>query len=417
MAVYALVDCNNFFVSCERVFDPKLEGKPVVVLSNNDGCVIARSNEAKSLGIPMGAPFFKVRTLCLTAKVRVFSANYALYGDMSGRVMTLLARSSPDMQVYSVDEAFLELTGMDTSSLSYWTESLRERVRQCTGIPVSIGIAPTKLLAKVANAIAKKGAGVCSFMDAKMRNEALNAWPLEDLWGIGERSAQRLRFLGMRWAGELRDADTLWVRQCLGVVGERWVRELRGESCDELGDTQGSQQIQATRSFGKTVYALEDLQEAIACHIERAAQKLREQGSLARSLGIYIRNAPWGDPHTLYQGQLLGDLPWPTADSSMMIREAHAMLQKIYKEGVGYKKCGIWLMNLVDADCYQKDFWMPEDTAQSCKRLELMDSLNARYGKNTLFLAAMGTERRWAGRKALSSPHYTTDWNQLATVR
>lgn len=422
--IFALVDCNNFYASCERVFNPALERRPIVVLSNNDGCVIARSNEAKALGISMGVPFFKVRRIVERHDVAVFSSNYALYGDMSRRVMAVLAGLVPRLEVYSIDEAFLDLPGLGAKELSELGRHIRRTVRQWTGIPVSVGIAPSKTLAKAANALAKRDLlrqGVCDLCDPQGREAALAHLAVEEIWGIGARSGERLRALGIATARQLRDSDPAAMRRHFGLVMERIIWELRGVSCLALTDIRPPrQQIITSRSFGVRVTSYRDLAEAISHFVSRAAEKLRSQGDNAQALQVFVRTSPFNPGESFYQNAATLLLPIPTQDTSVLIRHALQALKQIYRRGYRYQKAGIMLLDLVPASEAQSSLFAAAGEREAAKSHALMhtlDEINRRMGSGTLRFAAEGTRQRWRGAAARCSPAYTTRWEDLPLVR
>ncbi|MEK8088764.1 Y-family DNA polymerase [Thermithiobacillus plumbiphilus] len=414
-ASLALVDCNNFYASCERLFRPDLLHRAIVVLSNNDGCVVARSAEAKMLGIPMGVPLHQVQHLIRQHGVVLFSSNYALYGDISRRVMTVLSTLAPDLEVYSIDEAFLDLSGI--RDIEPHAHMIRATVRQWTGIPVSIGIAPTKTLSKVANRLAKKDPalkGVMDLRDSRLQEQLLRDFPVGDVWGIGRRLAEKLDVLGIGTALQLRDADTSLLRARFGVVMERLVRELRGEKCLDLESQPApKQQIIASRSFGQPVTGLHEVQEAVSHHVARAAARLRSQYSIAQTLQIQLYPLPFG----ALARQASIQLSQATADTSEMIRVARQVVAGLYQPGQRYRKAGVMLLDLAPPGVRQASlFSAPEDP----KRQQLMhtlDGINAQFGRAMLRFAAEGIEQPWAMRAGKRSPRYTTCWGELARVR
>ena len=321
MAVFALVDCNNFYASCERVFQPALENKPVCILSNNDGCIIARSNEAKALGIKMGDPWHKRKAFCQEHGVAVFSSNYTLYGDMSRRVMLCLQKFTPDVEVYSIDEAFLQLDGFEYLNLEEYGTTIRRTVYGCTRIPVCIGIGPTKTLAKVANHLAKArqkqgiGSGVLDLCDRNVRNVVLPVIAVEDIWGVGRRWGKRLQAMGIHTAAQLRDAEPKAMRQVFSVVMERMVHELRGTSCLGLEDIQAKKNIMSSRSFGRMVTDKGELLEAVSSYAARAAEKLRRQGSRANGLYVFLQTNRYRPRHPQYQNSATCSFVLPTSDT------------------------------------------------------------------------------------------------------
>lgn len=412
----ALVDCNNFYASCERVFQPELRGKAVVVLSNNDGCVIARSNEAKALGIAMGAPWHLNKRQFAKDGVIVRSSNYALYGDLSRRVMSILRAFAPQLEVYSIDEAFLDLDGMGTRALD-GLAALRTQVLQWTGIPISIGVAPTKTLAKVANRIAKKGNGLHVLSSPGDWDKALSGMPLTDLWGISTRLEKRLQALGIRHAGELARADKQVIRKHLGVVVERLALELNGIRCHGL-ETAGSarKSISCTRSFGKAVTKPTDLASAVSSFTERAAEKLRSQHLAAPALLVFIHTNTFRLSEPQYSASQVVTLPVATSDTSKLIQAALRGLRSLWRPNYAYKKAGVVLVDLIPADHVQGDLFGAPDSAKSIRAMRVLDNLNARHGRGTIALASSGLAKPWGLRSAQRSAPFTTQWSGLLRV-
>ncbi|CEJ87924.1 DNA polymerase V, subunit C [Hyphomicrobium sp. GJ21] len=413
----ALVDCNNFYASCERLFQPKLQKVALVVLSNNDGCVIARSNEAKALGVQMGEPWH----LCKSKKgVIARSSNYTLYGDLSARVMTVLKTFTPNLEVYSIDEAFLSFEGFEKRLISHAT-AMRKEVVQWTGIPVSVGIAPTKTLAKVANRTAKKNAkwdGVCSLMTGEDQTEALKALDLTDLWGIAGRLDRRLRALGIETPLALRDAESEFVRKHFGVVVERMVLELRGIPCHHLVEVNpANKQIIASRSFGREVTTLTELEEAVGSFTERAAAKLRRQHLNANRLGVFVTTNVFKPNDPQYNNAFSINLPIATADTARLLRAAMWLTHKLWRDGYRYKKAGVELSDLTETSSLQADLWTAPDSTKSKTLMRTIDRLNLDHGRGTVSFAMSGTKQRWGLRAEKKSRHYTTDWEQLLEVR
>ena len=397
--VFALVDCNNFYASCEKLFAPELAGIPVVVLSNNDGCVVARSAEAKALGLPMGQPWFKVRDLARRHGIVAFSSNYALYADMSNRVVETLAQFSPDIEVYSIDESFLGLDGFAAAPLAKYGRTIRERIRQWLGLTVCVGIAPSKTLAKLANHCVKKDLagsdGVCDFaaMPAADLDALLARIDVGETWGVGRRLTPRLHAMGIRTVKALRDADPSLLRRRFSVVLERTARELRGISCLALEDVASDRrQILCSRSFGQRIYALQDLQEAVTSHVCRAAEKLRGQESLAGMVTVSIRTSPFnpGEPH--YQKVLTATLPEATADSRTLTGVALGLLGQSYRAGYAYRKAGVMLSDIRPRQLPQPTlFSAMDDDDEACRLMQTLDRINSRWGRGTLRLASEGT--------------------------
>ncbi len=328
---FALIDCNNFYASCERVFKPDLQKLPIVILSNNDGCVIARSNEAKELGIPMAAPIYKYKEICEQNNVQILSSNYALYGDLSSRIMTILKECIPEVEVYSIDEAFLKIEEGDYKDTVNHMHSIRNIIKKGVGIPTSIGIGPTKTLAKIANHMAKKGDGVYDLRDSMVRSAVLNKFKVADIWGIGRKLSVYLNDMGIITAADLRDYDISAIRRKFTVVGERIVRELKGEVCYDIAEDQPKKSIVCSRSFGKPVTELDELAEAVASYTVNAAEKLRRQGSKIHKLGVSVRTNYFNKNEKQYNNFEVFDFIEATNDSRELIRRGKEILTKIYK--------------------------------------------------------------------------------------
>jgi len=418
MKVFALVDCNNFYASCERVFDPSLKNRPIVVLSNNDGCIVARSNEARALGIPMGVPFFESKAVIKKYNVAVFSSNYQLYGDMSQRVMDSLRRFAPDMEVYSIDEAFLRLDHLQPRNLTDYCTTMRAKVMQWTGIPVSIGIGPSKVLAKVANQVAKKQTddGVFDIRSQQAQDEILKTLDVEKLWGIAGRWAERLGRIGIEKASELRDASPTIIRKQLSVVGERILRELKGQSCIDLEDIQPRKNIMSSKSFGTLLTQKEPLEEALANYAARACEKLRQQNSRAQAVYVFVQTNGFREMDKQYNNALTWSLTVPTSDTRLIIEAAKFCLSRIYKQGYRYKKTGIMLLDLIPATLEQKHLFVDFDHRPGDHLMALVDRINKDHGPDTLFFGAQGVAREWKMRCGSRSPRYTTQWDELLRV-
>lgn len=416
--MYALVDCNSFYVSCERVFEPALNARPVVVLSNNDGCVVARSPEAKALGIPMGVAFFKIRNLVRRRRVEVRSSNYTLYGNMSQRVMETMRQFAPDVEVYSIDEAFLDLAGLEKRNLLDYGRLIRRTVLQWTGIPVSIGIAATKTLAKAANHIAKRSAetgGVVELFDPTGQSEALARIDVEDVWGVGQRLARMLRRHGIRTALDLRDTDEHWARRRMTVVGQRTVLELRGIPCIDL-ETQppAGKTIIRSRSFGRAVVDPAEMNEAVAFFASRAAEKLRSQKLLANMLGVFITTSLF--VKRKYSNGATLSLNAPTDDTSKLIRLAVGGLDRVFREGFEYKKAGVMLSGLIPRRQHQWLLFGQAERLRSERLMAAMDAVNQDMGADVLRYAAAGLRQGWQMKQSHRSSRYTTRWDELLTV-
>lgn len=426
MSVFALVDCNNFYASCEKLFNPTLKDRPVVVLSNNDGCVVARSAEVKALGIPMGVPWFKIRDEAKRHGIVAFSSNYELYADLSNRVVEVLSMFSPNIEVYSIDESFLELSGFGRLGYQAYGAEIRQRVADWLGLAVCVGIGPTKTLSKLANHAAKKSLagkdGVCDFLSMKPGDLArlMATISVGEVWGIGRKISAHLEAMGITTVLQLRDADAETIRARFSVVVERTVRELRGISCIELEEVvPDKQQIMCSRSFGTLVYERGELEEAVASYIGRAAEKLRAQDALAGALQVYIRTNPFKPEAPQYQKGLTVPLPEATADTRLLVAWALRILKRIYRPGYSYHKAGVMLLDIRSKGNQQFSLFAPSGVAnsRSGKLMEALDGINQRYGRGTLRLAAEGVEKAWQMRRGNLSPRYTTCWEDIASVQ
>lgn len=425
---YALVDGNNFYVSCERVFNPALEGRPVIVLSNNDGCAVARSDEAKALGIRMGVPFFQVRDLLREHGGIALSSNYTLYADMSRRMMSVIAAYSPEQEVYSIDESFLRFKGFRHWDLSAHAVRMRDQVRQWTGIPVGVGIGPTKTLAKLANRLAKRHpdfrpCGVCNLQDLPPWQQLryFAEVDIEDVWGIGPRWAAKLREHGIGTALDLKLADPETLRQQFSLAMERTVRELNGLSCIPLEEASPpKQQIVSSRSFGQLVTLRQDLLEAVASYAATAGAKLRGEGQSAGGLQVFLQTNPFIPGEPQYHPATLIRFHAPTHDTARLIQAARAGLQKIYKPAFRYKKAGVMLVDLRPAGIRQGELFQPEAETQNVRRdrlLSVMDAINSEMGRGTLRFSAEGMRQPWKMRREKVSADYLSDWAGLAVAR
>jgi len=420
--IFALVDCNSFYASCEKVFAPALAERPVVVLSNNDGCVIARSAEAKAVGIPMGKPAYQCRELFQRHGVAVFSSNYALYGDLSARVMKTLARFTPSLEVYSIDEAFLDLTGLPQEASSYGRH-IRETVACWIGLPVSIGIGPTKTLAKVANRAAKKDPaleGVLDFSACPDPDGLLERFPVEDVWGIGRRYAAMLARHGVVNARQFRDLPRDWVKRKMTVGGLHTLLELRGTPCLDLEDVASARKsVVASRSFGQAVTTIEDMREALASHASRAAQRLRAERLVASGVTVWVQTNTFiaGEPQ--YTNSAFGALPVATSNTSAIVRTAFKVLGGIFRPGFRYKKVGVMLSGLERIGNHQLSLLASpqEKDARAERLMGTLDAINCRFGRDVLRLAACGTEQPWQMKRAAKSPSYTTSWAELPVAK
>lgn len=418
-ALFALLDCNNFYVSCERVFNPGLEGQPVVVLSNNDGCIIARSNEAKALGIRMGEPYFRARLLLKQHRVRVFSSNYALYGDMSQRVMEVLGRLEPEVEVYSIDEAFVRLPQGSVEGLLANGRHIRTTVKKQTGIPVSIGFGPSKTLAKLANRMAKQHpehGGVFAIMPDSDMAGSLSKIAAGDVWGIGSRSARKLAGNGIRTAWDLSRADERWLKKHLSITGVRTMHELQGISCFPLEEApEPKHSIACSRSFGILVTDGGEMHEAAAAYVSRAAEKLRAQQCKAGCLTLYLTTNRFRTDLPQYADSRTVTLPCPTADTAELIGQAVRCLKELFRPGYAYQKVGVVLSDLSPDHFQQPDlFRIPRRNRDDL--LQALDRINRRWGKDTLQYASAGLRQSWHHKQELKSPSYTTNWRELPVV-
>jgi len=423
--LYALIDCNNFYASCERVFRPDLEGRPVAVLSNNDGCIVARSAEVKAIGIPMGVPYFKVRDLLKRYDVQVFSSNYELYGDMSARVMAVLSQFSPDVEIYSIDEAFLGLDGFEGWDLDSHARDLRATVKRWTGIPVSVGIAPTKTLAKLAAVRAKKDpalGGVTILADPTACEAALAATPAGDVWGIGRQWSKRLKALGVHSALEFTRQSEHWVRKNMGVTGARTQVELLGKPCFALeSQPPDRKSCVASRSFSKTVTDFDDVKDAVATFAARAGERLRQGGLVAGQVTAFALTDRFNTRQSQYQASATVALASPSNLTADLTQAAVRALRRAFKPGFGYKKAGVMMLDLAPAGAAQPTLFAPPVVCRDkAERLQsALDRLNGgQKGKRDLVrLGATGFGTGWHLRREHQSPRYTTAWAELRTVR
>ncbi len=418
--IFALADCNSFYASCERVFNPSLEGRPVIVLSNNDGCVIARTNEAKALGIAGFEPVFKYQQIIDQHNVAVFSANFALYGDLSSRVMATLRQFTPEMEIYSIDEAFLSLASMNIDRTAY-CRKIKATVSQWTGIPVSIGIGPTKTLAKLANRLAKKDpglGGVLDITDNPQIDQLLAQTKVEDIWGVGRRYTALLSRHGIQTALQLRNANDDWIRSHMTVVGLRMVEELRGNPCIDGQETPPPKKcIMTSRSFGRDVHVKEELEQAVAEFTTMCAEKLRKQKSKASLLTVFIGSNCFRD-EPQYSNSITLGLPEPTDYTPRLLELAHRGLKNIFKPGYSYKRAGVLLAGIGPRDITQLDMLEPgQEKSGETGLMRAVDSINSRMGRGTLKYAAAGINRPWKMRQMMLSPRFTTSWEDLPVAK
>ena len=421
----AIVDCNSFYASCERLFKPSLRNKPVVVLSNNDGCIVSRTDEAKALGIRMAGPYYQNKEEILKNNVAVFSSNYHLYGDLSKRVMDTLRLLAPVVEVYSVDESFLDLTGIDEEKLYDYSIFVKQTTELWTGIPVSVGVAPTKVLSKVANRLAKKDKigtkGVMVLQTPEQQMEALERTAVEDIWGVGGANSKKLRMFNINTAWDLRNMSEEWVRKNLGgIVGVRLVKELNGMPCIEMKDPLTTKKmIATTRMFGKPVYELNELKEAVATYIARAAEKLRRQNSAAGSVSVFVVNSDnrnYGHYEPSYRSTYIL-LSAATSLTNVLIAQVMPLVDALYNKGSKYIKAGIVLGNIVPSDMIQFSLFEPPESANAKKLMKVIDNINFSMCNDILKFASSGTKRNWKMRQEMRSQRFTTKWDELCLVK
>lgn len=417
--MFALIDCNNFYASCERAFRPDLNGKPVVVLSNNDGCVIARSNEAKAVGVPMGAPAFEYEELFKKNKVHVFSANFALYGDMSQRVMSILSEYTPDLEIYSIDEAFLKLKGFEKYNLQTYGEEMQQRVTKWTGIPISIGIAPTKALSKVANRIAKKypkeTKSTYIIDSEEKRIKALKWIKTEDIWGIGRQHAKRLKVLNINTAYDFTQMTDSWVQKHLSIVGLRLKLDLQGIPTLDFEIIQPKKNIATTRSFEKLYTEFDDLKERVITFAVSCSEKLRRQKSACNAMMVFIHTNEYRKDLPQYSRNIVIKLPYPTNSSIELAKFATDGLAKIFKQGYSYKKAGVIVMDFTSEDNIQLNIFENSD-ARHIPLMKSVDKINALFGQQKVKLASQDIKKMWKMRQLKLSPRYTTNLNEIIIV-
>ena len=414
----AIVDCNNFYASCERVFNPRLNNKPVIVLSNNDGCVIARSQEVKDLGIPMGIPVFKIKHLVEIHDIQIFSSNFALYGDISNRIMNIIRSGNSEMEVYSIDEAFVTINPRYTDPIDYATK-LRNKIYQWTGIPVSIGIGKTKTLAKVANHLSKRGVGkdnVC-LIDSKNDQDLLQKVKVHDIWGIGRRKQKFLKINGIYNAYDLKQANPEWIQKHMTIISRHTVDELNGRKKIELErEFATKKSISTSRSFSRMISDLNTLRNAISSHASRSAEKLRSQNSFVNSIGVYLCTNRFRADLPQYRRYINVQLPVALNDTSGIINAALEGLYAIYKSGYEYKKCGVVLNDLVQANEVQQSlFYNRRDKDERISAS--IDQINQAFGSDTIRYAVQGENKSWSIKREKLSPSYTTNWNEFLTLK
>ena len=416
--VFALIDCNAFYVSCERVFNPKLNNRPVVALSNNDGCIISRSKEAKALGIKMGVPLFKVKDIVEKEKVVVFSSNYTLYADMSRRVMNIISSSSPYTEIYSIDEAFVELSSLPIDYESY-AHQLRQTILQHTGIPVSIGIASTKTLAKVANHKAKKDDslnGVCSLVNYNNIDQILELTEVGDVWGVGRRLSKKLINHGIHNAKLLKNCSDSWIRKMMSVNGLKTITELRGISCIPLEEySMTRKSCCTTRSFGKLLTNLEDIEQAVTTFARRAAERIRSESLAASCVSVFVRTNPFDKKSAYYSNGASRTLSHPTHDSITIIETALLLTKRIFKNNYQYKKAGVLLSGLCDESEIQETLFEKSYNKNS-DLMSAIDAINYRYGRDTLQMASECKVGNWKQKRENCTRNYTTQIDRLLLV-
>jgi DNA polymerase V len=418
--VLALIDGNSFYCSCERVFDPKLATRPVIVLSNNDGCAVARTSEAKALGIRMGEPFFKIRDLCRDEGVAVFSSNYTLYGDMSARMNSIYRAWTPDVEIYSIDESFLDLTGLTRRDLIEYGRDLRSTVLKWTGVPTCVGLGPTKTLAKLANHIAKKNlelGGVCDLTNEASRSAWMEKVDVGEVWGVGPASERKLIGIGVEKVAQLRDLDLTLARRLLSVVGEKTVLELRGVQCLALEHVAPQRKgCAVTRSFGKPVTTLAGILEAVSAYATRAGEKLRRHGLEASHLSVFMHTSEFNPRDPRYSASTTVHLPEASNDTLDLIRAAQRGARAIYRDGFRYSKAGIIVDDLIRAGTVPRPLFDRRDREQSERLMGVIDAVNGRFGRGTIAPAAAGIRQQWATKFDMRSPRYTTRIGELPRV-
>ena len=414
----ALVDCNSFYVSCERLFNPKIRKKPVVVLSNNDGCIISRSNEAKVLGIKMGEPYFKAKDIIVKNKVEVFSSNYSLYGDLSRRVMRTLKRFNSEIEVYSIDEAFLDLSNFADNEIEKVGKEIRETVLQWTGIPTSIGIAKTKTLSKVANHIAKKKqSGVTSLIGIENLDPILEKVEINDVWGVGRQLTKFYQKNGIYNAKQLKNKSNTWIKKSSNVLGSRTAMELRGIPCINLETTQTKRKsCVVSRSFGKRIEKFQELKEAIANYCLNASEKIRSESLVAKAITVFVRTSPFHKNYDYYSNSKTIDFPIATNNSIETVKAAVAILDDIFRNGYRYQKAGVMLTGLRNDDG-KKNLFSSEKDEKINTLMRSIDNTNYRYGRSTLSLASAGVQRKWNMRRQYSSKIDTANFYSLPKIK
>ena len=419
---YALVDCNSFYASCERVFRPDLKNKPIVVLSNNDGCVVALSKEAKNIGVKMCEPWFKIKNSFTNKGGGAFSSNYELYADISSRVMQTLEYSAPKIEIYSIDEAFLDLSGIDQcTNLERFGYECQEKVKQWTGMPVRVGIGPTKTLAKAASYGAKKyigTGGVVDLSERKRQRKLMSIMPIEEIWGVGSKLKKHLNKMGITTALELADTDTKLIRRRFSIILERTVMELRGYPCIGLKERPATKkEIVVSRTFGRKVTTLESINEAVSDYAARAAEKLRRENQYCRVVSVFARTNPFRLQDQQYSNILSCTLNLPTNDTRDILHATKILSKRVYKKGYNFIKAGVMLSDFYDKGVYQSDFFVPDSKRpRSEKLMRTIDKVNA-SGENKITFASQGIRKPWSMQRHFQSPKYTTNWDELLVVK
>ena len=416
--IFALIDCNAFYVSCERVFNPKLNNKPVVALSNNDGCIIARSTEAKDLGIKMGVPLFKVKDIIKKENVIVFSSNYTLYADMSRRVMNIISEFSPNIEIYSIDEAFVEFTGMQLDYERY-AHKIRKTILQYTGIPVSIGIASTKTLSKVANHIAKDNSslsGVCSLVKRKDIDKILENIDVGEIWGVGRQLSKKLISHGIFNARLLKNCENSWIRKIMNINGLKTVSELREISCLQLEETSATRKsCCTTRSFGSPLNKIQDIEQAVITFARRATERIRKEKLVASTVSVFLRTNPFDKLGKYYSNSAVITLSYPTNDTISIVEAALKLTKKIFQNNYNYKKAGVLLSGFYDENYRPKDLFNHKPY-ESKKLMTAIDTINYRYGNDTIKMASESHIGKWKQKRKNCTPSYTTQVKKLLLV-
>ncbi|WP_395378049.1 Y-family DNA polymerase [Marinicella sp. W31] len=414
--IFGLCDVNNFYVSCERSFNPILNNHPVIVLSNNDGCAVARSNEVKALGVKMGTPVHQIKDLIRQHDIKVFSSNYVLYADMSNRFRSIVNQYTPDVEEYSCDECFLGLDGFGHKNLIQYMHKMIRQLRVGVGLPVCVGLATSKTLSKIANHHAKSlqipGSVLALFNDLQIKN-ALENLPVNEIWGVGRKHTEHLKKLGINTALQLRDADLKWIRKRFSVVMERTIMELRGESCIELNNMpEKKKQIVCTRSMANKTDDYQVLRQAVATHVDHACEKLRRQGSVAKYISVMLRTNGFSKNDRQYYPNLTLQLQYPSDDTRAFTQAAMLGLDRIYRSGYLFKKCGVMLSDISDKGVIQYDLFKPKPK-RSDDLMATFDKINARFGTGTVKSASVGFDKPFAMRSNHTSPRFTSNWQDI----